>query len=450
MAGLPEHGRTAPSYAFFARDLQALFHFAQASPTAFTNDGEPKRVALMFIVKRVLAFSTHKVLAASATAILGLSLSGLANADAYPTISGTPKTSVAVKTYYSFDAHAKDPEGKTITFGIKNKPSWATFDYKKGILKGTPTTVGTWSNIMITAWDGRLTSFLPTFSIRVTSSSGGSNRAPTISGTPSTSVTVGNTYSFTPRGADADGHSLGYTISNRPSWATFSTSTGQLTGRPTSSNVGTYSNIRITVSDGRTTASLPAFAIAVRAAGSTNPPPTISGSPSRSVTAGNAYAFTPTANDPNGNTLTFSVANKPSWAAFSTSTGRLSGTPSSSNVGTYSNVTIRVSDGVSTVSLPAFSIAVNAVSSSTGAATLSWTPPTRNTDGSSLTNLTGYRIYYGTSANTLTRTIAVNSAGLSRYVVTDLSPATYYFAITAVNSRGAESSRSVVASKVVN
>ena len=128
----------------------------------------------MFIVKRVLAFGTHKVLAASATAILGLSFSGFANADAYPTISGTPKTSIAVKSFYSFDASAKDPEGKTITFGIKNKPSWATFDYKNGILKGTPTTVGTWSNIVITAWDGRLTSFLPTFSIRVTSSSGGS------------------------------------------------------------------------------------------------------------------------------------------------------------------------------------------------------------------------------------------------------------------------------------
>jgi hypothetical protein len=81
---------------------------------------------------------------------------------------------------------------------------------------------------------------------------------------------------------------------------------------------------------------------------------------------------------------------------------------------------------------------------------LSWTPPTRNTDGSSLTNLSGYRIYYGTSASALTKTISINSAGISTYVVSDLAPATYYFAITALSSSGGESARSSVASKTVN
>jgi hypothetical protein len=405
----------------------------------------------MFIVARVLAPSMHKVLAVTATAFLGLTISNLAAADVKPIISGAPKTSVVVKTPYYFNAEARDPEGKAIQFGIKNKPSWAAFNYNTGELRGTPTATGTVSNIIITAWDGRLTSALPAFSIKVTSSSASTtNRAPTITGTPATSVTAGGTYSFTPRGADADGNSLGYSIANRPSWATFSTSTGQLTGKPTSSNVGTYSNIRITVSDGKASASLPVFSIAVKAATSGNSPPTISGSPVRSLTAGSAYSFTPTASDPNGNTLTFSIANKPSWAAFSTTTGRLSGTPSASNVGSYANVTIRVSDGTTTVSLAAFTITVSAVSSSSGAATLSWTPPTRNTDGSSLTNLSGYRIYYGTSASALTKTISINSAGISTYVVSDLAPATYYFAISALSASGGESARSSVASKTVN
>jgi len=407
----------------------------------------------MSIVKRVFAKSAQKILAVGATAILGFTVSGLAHAgDRYPIISGVPKTSVAVKSYYFFDAYARDPDGKRITFGIKNKPSWATFDYAKGILKGKPTVAGTWSNIVITAWDGRLTSELPEFSIRATSttSSGSTNRAPTISGTPGTSATVGSSYSFTPTGHDADGNSLGYTISNRPSWASFSTSTGRLSGTPTSSHVGTYSNIRITVSDGKATASLPAFSITVRSGASTNSPPTISGTPSKSVTAGSAYSFTPTASDPNGNTLSFSISNKPSWATFSTTNGRLSGTPSSSNVGTFSNISIKVSDGKATVSLPTFAITVNpSTSSSSGTATLSWTAPTRNTDGSTLTNLAGYRIYYGTSSSSLTKTISINSAGLTTYVVSDLAPATYYFAISAVNSSGTESTRSSVSSKVV-
>jgi hypothetical protein len=401
----------------------------------------------MFIVTRVLAKGMQNVLAVAGTAILGLSISGVANADAYPVISGTPKTSIAVNTAYYFDATAKDPEGKPIKFGIKNKPSWATFNYDTGTLKGTPKTAGTYSNIVISAWDGRLTSSLPAFSIKLTSST--TNRAPTITGTPPTSVSVGGTYSFIAKGADADGNTLGYSITNRPSWASFNTTTGQLWGKPTSSHVGTYSNIKISVSDGKASASLPVFSITVKAA-SSNPAPTISGSPAKSVTVGKAYAFTPTASDPNGNTLTFSIANKPSWATFSTSTGKLSGTPSASHIGTYSNVTIRVSDGTTTVSLPAFTITVSAASSSPGAATLSWTPPTRNTDGSSLTNLAGYRIYYGTSASSLTQTITINTAGVSSYVVSDLSPATYYFAVTAFTSAGAESSRSPTVSKTVN
>src|ERR1700686_4746433 len=48
-----------------------------------------------------------------------------------------------------------------------------------------------------------------------------------------------------------------------------------------------------------------------------------------------------------------------------------------------------------------------------GAAALSWTAPDQNTDGSTLTNLAGYRIYYGTSANTLDQVIQINTVGIT-------------------------------------
>ena len=76
---------------------------------------------------------------------------------------------------------------------------------------------------------------------------------------------------------------------------------------------------------------------------------------------------------------------------------------------------------------------------SPGAATLSWTPPTQNTDGSALTNLAGYRIHYGTSATTLTQSIQIANPGLTTYVIEDLSPGTYYFAVRAFTSNGGES-----------
>ena len=83
------------------------------------------------------------------------------------------------------------------------------------------------------------------------------------------------------------------------------------------------------------------------------------------------------------------------------------------------------------------------------AATLSWSAPTENVDGSSVTNLSGYRIYHGTSANNLNSMIQVSNPGISTYVLDNLASGTHYFAISAYNSAGVESDRSAVASKTI-
>jgi hypothetical protein len=181
--------------------------------------------------------------------------------------------------------------------------------------------------------------------------------------------------------------------------------------------------------------------------GSGNRAPTISGSPLATVMQNVSYSFTPTASDPDGDPLTFSIANRPSWASFSPSTGRLAGTPSAADVATYNNITITVSDGTASASLNAFSVQV--VGTATGSATLSWLPPTQNTDGTPLTNLSGYRVYWGTSQGSYPNSVALNNPGLSSYVVNQLTPATWFFTVTAVASTGAESAFSNIAQKVV-
>jgi hypothetical protein len=145
--------------------------------------------------------------------------------------------------------------------------------------------------------------------------------------------------------------------------------------------------------------------------------------------------------------LTFSIANAPAWASFNTSTGRLTGTPGAQHVGTTTGIVITVSDGEDDDSLAAFSVAVQAVA--TGSATLSWTPPTTNTDGSPLTNLAGYKIYWGTSQGNYTSSTTLSNPGLTSYVVTNLTPGTYFFVATALNAAGAESVFSSVASKTI-
>jgi len=178
-------------------------------------------------------------------------------------------------------------------------------------------------------------------------------------------------------------------------------------------------------------------------------PPTINGTPTTQVTAGQAYSFTPTASDPSAGTLSFSIQNMPSWASFSIATGTLSGTPTSSNVGTFANIVISVSDGKVSVSLAPFSIAI-ASAPVTGSASLAWVAPVTNTDGSPLTDLTGFTISYGTSQGAMTHTINVPSATATSYTVQGLASGTWYFTVVAYTTLGAQSAPSDVASKTIS
>jgi hypothetical protein len=165
--------------------------------------------------------------------------------------------------------------------------------------------------------------------------------------------------------------------------------------------------------------------------------PTISGQPVTAINAGTTYDFVPTASDASGAALRFAIQNMPSWAAFNTSTGELKGVPSAADIGSYSGIVVSVSDGDATSALPTFSI--NVTQMSAGSVTISWDPPTMNTNGTPLTNLAGYKIYYGTSPTSLTQSVQVTNPGLASYVIENLSPATWYFSLVSYTSSDIES-----------
>jgi len=267
----------------------------------------------------------------------------------------------------------------------------------------------------------------------------------TISGNPATQVVAGKGYSFQPTTNAPKGTTLTFSVQNRPAWATFSPASGLLSGTPATGQTGTYSNIAISVSNGTQSSALAAFSITVTKA--TNPLPTISGVPPTSVKAGSPYSFTPTASDPAGKTLTFSIQNKPSWANFNTATGALTGTPTAADAGTYASIVISASDGSGSASLPPFTISVNQVTN--GTAALTWTPVTSNTNGSVLTDLAGYQVHYGTSANAMNTVVALANPRLTTYLVTNLSSGTWYFGVTAYASNGTESTLSNIGEKTI-
>lgn len=181
------------------------------------------------------------------------------------------------------------------------------------------------------------------------------------------------------------------------------------------------------------------------------PPPAANRAPTISVPAsfdavvGSAVTITPSAADPDGDTLVYSVTNRPAWMSFSTQTGVLAGTPQAGDVGNY-NVMITVSDGQLQASDQAAITVSGAVA---GRATLSWEAPLQRVDGSPLTNLAGFKLYYGTSAGDLSNVIQVADPGARSHVIDNLTVGTWFFAASAYDQGGIESARSNVASKII-
>lgn len=273
-----------------------------------------------------------------------------------------------------------------------------------------------------------------------------SNTAPTISGAPGASVTQDNLYVFRPTAADADGDSLTFSVQNRPLWASFDSGTGKLSGTPGNNHVGTYGSITIVVSDGSASASIGPFSIKVVDA---NDAPSISGTPPGDVAVGSPFSFRPSAADPDGDSLSFNIANRPSWASFDSSSGRLSGTPGAGDVGAYSDIRISVSDGIETAALSPFSLSVSDATDQTGSVALNWVAPTKRSDGTPLqpSELAGYTVSYGPAQGNYDNSIAIDDPFRTSLTITELPVGTYYFVLKARDTGGLESDYSGVVSK---
>jgi Fibronectin type III domain len=168
----------------------------------------------------------------------------------------------------------------------------------------------------------------------------------------------------------------------------------------------------------------------------------IKGVPQTSALAGRMYSFTPTVSS--SNLVTFSIVGQPAWARFNTATGLLSGIPGVKDEGTTGKIIISAANDSGSTSMAPFAIAVKA-----GSASLSWTPPTQNTDGSPVAGLAGYYVSYGTSPDELTRTITVAGGASATCIITGLAVGTYYFTVVAYTKAGTKSGESNVASQTI-
>lgn len=217
----------------------------------------------------------------------------------------------------------------------------------------------------------------------------------------------------------------------------------------------------------------------IASTGTTNTAPSISGVPDSYVTVGSMFSFIPAASDPDLDTLSFSITNQPQWANFDIATGTLSGTPSDTDVGSYDNIIISVSDGTTTTSLPVFSIEVIAAATQnslydqvhsytiylgtsqdnlslqgslatgntvTNTANLTYTDTyyasviTQDSNGTNVfasnPDIIGYRIYAGASSDSLVPVTDVASGPDSVFTISGLVAGTYYMSIAVYDNNG--------------
>lgn len=147
----------------------------------------------------------------------------------------------------------------------------------------------------------------------------------------------------------------GYTVTANPGGATVTGASSPI-NFPGLTN-GTAYTFTVTATNAAGTSAVSAASNSVTPQPS-NSAPTITGSPTLTINQDASYLFTPTAADSPGDTLSFSILNKPVWATFNPTTGTLSGTPSNQDVGVTNGIIISVSDGTLSASLSAFNLTV--------------------------------------------------------------------------------------------
>ena len=158
-----------------------------------------------------------------------------------------------------------------------------------------------------------------------------------------------------------------------------------------------------------------------------------------------------TVNNGAASTLSWSATNATSCTASGGWSGSqaISGSESTSALSATTAYTLSCT-GTGGTTVQSATVTVTASTTApTGTATLSWVPPTENTDGTPVTTLTGYHIYYGTSQGALTQSIAASGATTTSYEISGLSSGTWYFAVAADAADGSESAQSDVGSKTI-
>lgn len=264
---------------------------------------------------------------------------------------------IAAGNQYYVKINAADNEGDPLTYKANNLPGWLSFDEYGGILYGAVKKehAGFYEYISIDVSDGELTTTLGPFSIVVTDT----NNILEISGEPTTSVIENEFYQFLPSIKNVSGIPLTFTITNKPSWATFNVYNGKLSGTPGFTDNGIYSDILISVSDGENFTAISPFSIDVK---NINRAPRIEGQ-TLSLAEDSSLEFFVSASDPDADVLNWSLVSVPrngQLAFLNATERRISYTPNANYFGKDFFI-LKVTDANGSYAQAQFTVNINSV-----------------------------------------------------------------------------------------
>ena len=271
------------------------------------------------------------------------------NVNRAPVMDSIGSQSLTEGDTYNLVINATDPDSNPITFSAVDIPPGSVFIPSTHSFSWIPGSDQSGSyDVTFTASDGSLSD-----SETVTFTVNNGNEAPVLDVIGAKSIAENSQLTFVVSANDINGDNLNYSASGLPNGAVFDAEQQRFTWTPDYAQAGTFT-VMITVTDG-VYSDFETVEITVT---NSNRTPVLSGTPGSSVMVTTNYSFTPVASDPDGDSITFTIANKPNWAIFNSVTGELSGVPTEDQIGTSVDIVISVSDSRDSSSLSPFTIDV--------------------------------------------------------------------------------------------
>jgi len=256
-----------------------------------------------------------------------------------PQFLNKPRELINQNSNYEFTPKVRD--NHTLTFSLSSKPTWMSINTQTGEITGIPSQSDIGQSDVITLLVKSSSGLEKSLDFKVTVND--INDAPILSNTwNSQTIDEYSNYSKSASATDIEGGELTWSLENNPSWLSINPQSGELTGTPKQADVGIKENIKVIVKEEAGLKSSFVFNMTVI---DKNKNAFIYDISNKTAFENDEVVINVNAYDSDGDTLIFEINNIPSWLSFNSLTKKLSGTPSSNDIGEYKNISISVTDG---------------------------------------------------------------------------------------------------------